>query len=127
MNRPRSSTLRLLAAIVGVPLVCATLRDARASWPPAVGSDLTNPANWPNDPDYTNRWDYFSYLPRQASGAIAYLDADQELGASGMSIDRAWEYTVGSPAVKIAVIDSGIEWEEPDLIDQVWLNAGELR
>jgi len=122
----RRLTPRLLAAVVGVPLLCAPLRDAGASWPPAPGADLTNPANWPSDPDYASRWDYFSFLPKQAAGAPAYLSADQKLGASGMSIDRAWESSVGSAAVRIAIADSGILWETPDLIHQAWLNPAEL-
>ena len=43
-----------------------------------------------------------------------------------MSIDRAWTLTVGSPEVKIAVIDSGIEWDHPDLAAKAYLNAAEL-
>ena len=43
-----------------------------------------------------------------------------------MSIDKAWTYTIGAPRVKIAIIDCGIEWDEPDLINKAFLNAGEL-
>ncbi len=101
-------------------------RDAHAAWPPAPGADLTDPSNWPDDPDYSGYWNVFSYLPVQAAGTPPYLDADVALGASGMSVDLAWETTIGSPDVRIAVIDSGIEWEEPDLVNKAWLNAVEL-
>ncbi len=125
-HRRPSPALRPLVAIVATSVALLVAQDASAGWPPAVGADLTDPANWPNDPGYSALWNYFSYLPAQAAGAAPYLGADVLLGASGMSIDRAWESSVGSPAVKIAVIDSGILWEEPDLLQQAWLNAGEL-
>jgi hypothetical protein len=100
--------------------------DAPASWPPRSGADMRDPANWPNDPAYPTAWPYFSWLPSQAAGAAPYLGADAALGASGMSVDVGWTYSTGRPDVKIAVADSGIEWDEPDLVDKAWLNAAEL-
>jgi hypothetical protein len=131
-------SLRFVTGLTGVSLSCVLLTDARADWPaagqpltitstgPSPGADLTNPANWPNDPDYSGYWNFWSFLPMQGPGAPPYLSADVALNASGMSIDKAWESTIGLPDVKIAIIDSGIEWEQPDLINKVWLNAGEL-
>ena len=119
-------SLRVAAGLVGLSLACSTLQDAHAAWPPAVGSDLTNSANWPNDPGYGGSWNFFSYLPVQTAGTLPYLSADQTLGASGMSIDKAWEISIGSPAVTIAIIDSGVEWDEPDLANKARLSAGEL-
>ncbi len=111
--------------LASVPLVSAD--EARAAWPPAPGAELSDPSNWPNDPEYSGYWNFFSYLPTQASGTPPYLGADEALGASGMSIDKAWERTIGSPDIRIAIIDSGIEWDEPDLVNKAWLNPGELQ
>src|SRR5580704_9570598 len=119
--------LRLTALLFGASLSCVCLRDARANnWPPAPDADMTNPVNWPNDPDYPNRWNYFSWLPKQQPGTPPYIMADQLLGASGMSVDRAWTYTIGDSRVKISVIDCGIEWDSTDIINKAYLNAGEL-
>ena len=127
---PRRSllrTLRLTALLFAASLATVCLRDARANnWPPAPGADMTNPENWPNDPDYPNRWNYFSWLPKQTPGTPAYIMADQILGASGMSVDKAWTYTIGDPRVKISVIDCGIEWDSTDIINKAFLNAAEL-
>jgi len=113
--------------LFGASLVAITLRDARANtWPPPPNADMTNPANWPNDPDYPSRWNYFSWLPKQVPGTQPYIMADQLLGASGMSVDKAWTYTIGDPRVKIAIIDSGIEWDSTDIINKAFLNTGEL-
>jgi MYXO-CTERM domain-containing protein len=84
---------------------------------------MADRANWPND--YNGAWNYASYLPAPSPGTQV-IDADKRLGASGMSIDRAWTYTVGRDDVLIAVLDSGIEWEQPDLVNKAALNLAEL-
>jgi Subtilase family/FG-GAP-like repeat/FG-GAP repeat len=45
---------------------------------------------------------------------------------SGMDIIGVWERTTGRPDVVIAVLDSGIRWNSPDLGRKVALNPGEL-
>ena len=103
------------------------VHDAGAStWPPPKGTDMSNPANWPNDPGYTTDWNYWSWLPKPIAGSRGYVDADKLLGASGMHIDQAWTYTTGRPDVKIAIIDCGIEWNHADLANKAYLSAAEL-
>lgn len=114
-----------LVALGGAGLLFQSHR-ARASWPPQPSADFTDPSNWPNDPDYKSRWNYWSFLPKQQDGTAAYLSADQALGASGMSVDKAWAMTIGRPDVRIAILDSGIEWESSDTANKAWLNPGEL-
>ena len=45
---------------------------------------------------------------------------------TGMNIPGVWERTTGRPDVVIAVLDSGIRWNDADLADKVALNPGEL-
>lgn len=52
--------------------------------------------------------------------------AEVALGAIGISLDRAWQTTLGRDDVVIAVLDSGIRWNQADLRRKIWLNAGEL-
>ncbi len=60
------------------------------------------------------------------------IDADpaELFGVEGMSVDRAWQVTTGRPDVTIAVLDSGIKWNDAgamaDLRRKVRLNRGEL-
>ncbi|MDC3958096.1 FG-GAP-like repeat-containing protein [Polyangium jinanense] len=101
---------------------------ASASWPPSPDADMADPANWPNDPgyaftdDHDGQWNYYSFLPPAAPGVVRRADEV----ASGMSIDRAWRVSIGDPRVVIAVTDSGIFWEKPDLLDKAYLNRREL-
>lgn len=37
----------------------------------------------------------------------------------------AWEYNTGSAEVIIAIVDSGIDTDHPDLAEQLWVNPGE--
>jgi hypothetical protein len=48
------------------------------------------------------------------------------LGSIGMSLDSAWQHTLGRDDVVIAVLDSGILWDFPDLVKKIYLNPGEL-
>lgn len=41
-------------------------------------------------------------------------------------VDQAWEYSIGSPDITIAVIDSGVDLDHPDLKDNIWVNKDEI-
>jgi MYXO-CTERM domain-containing protein len=122
----RSSFARLLSLVCLAAFVVGTLRshEASAAWPPPPGADMQDRANWPDD--YNGRWNYLSYFPERTTN-IPLEPEDVALGAAGMSIDRAWTYTIGNDGVKIAVIDSGIHWENRDLADRAYLNPAELQ
>ena len=54
----------------------------------------------------------------------------QLCGQKGSAVDLAWGITRGRPDVRIAVLDSGIEWRNAgamtDLADRAYLNRGEV-
>lgn len=56
----------------------------------------------PNDPSYHQQW-YLQALP-------------------GIQAEQAWQQTTGDPNVVVAVIDSGIDYNHPDLRDNIWRN-----
>ena len=57
----------------------------------------------PNDPGYSNTW-----------------------GMNAISAPNAWSRETGSSSVIVGVIDSGIDIDHPDLINNLWVNTGEI-
>jgi hypothetical protein len=97
------------------PLDPTTQHPAGSDLPPAFrckdSQKLTDYAPRPGDADYDP----------------AVENNPQELyGVKGAGTNRAWEVTTGRPDTVIAVLDSGIRWNTPNLVDKVELNRGEL-
>ncbi|MCK6591036.1 MAG: S8 family serine peptidase, partial [Polyangiaceae bacterium] len=122
-----------LIALVALAATASLLspKGASAQWPPpetATAADMAAGKHWPNDPGYAysddddGQWNYYSFIPTP-SGSV--MPRPEET-ASGMSIDLAWRFSTGDERVRIAITDSGIKWDEADLIEQVWLNHKEL-
>lgn len=61
----------------------------------------------PNDPDFGNQWGL-------DNGNDADIDAPE-----------AWDITTGDSSVIIAVVDSGVSYNHPDLSANIWTNTGE--
>ncbi len=62
----------------------------------------------PNDPEYDRQW----YLEQTS---------DQDIDA-----EAAWDETTGSNDIVVAVIDTGIDLNHPDLVNNIWINPGEV-
>ncbi len=57
----------------------------------------------PDDPYFDEQW----YLPK-------------------IKADQAWQRISASPNITIAVIDSGVQIDHPDLADNIWINEDEI-
>jgi thermitase len=95
--------------------VRALERDPRVAWAEP------NPYRWggamPNDELLGIQWG----LHNSGQAILG------KTGAAGADIDalQAWDLATGSPDVKVAVVDSGINLDHPDLAPNVWRNPGE--
>jgi len=90
-----------------------------------AGSDL--PANF----DCRETWklsDYASQLGEADYDPLVNLNPQEFFGVRGPGTNIAWETTTGRPDTVIAVMDSGIRWDEdrPELMKKFVLNRGEL-
>ncbi|TVQ91871.1 MAG: hypothetical protein EA397_08195 [Deltaproteobacteria bacterium] len=68
-------------------------------------------------------WSDISWIPEGARDTVRPYERD--LG-SGVGLDRALRHSAGSFKVVVAVVDSGIEWQNGEAASTVWLNQGEL-
>ncbi len=67
----------------------------------------------PNDPDFAKL-----YGLRNDGAQSGVIGAD-------IGVTKAWDVSTGSSNVLIGIIDSGADYNHPDLIDNMWSNPGE--
>jgi len=68
----------------------------------------------PNDPGFPMQWDM--------------QNAGQTGGTSGADINApaAWDISSGSAKVVVGVIDTGVDYNHPDLYQNIWINQAEI-
>jgi subtilisin family serine protease len=75
-------------------------------------------AQTPNDPFFTSHLWGLNNTGQTVNGVTGKPDAD-------IDAPEAWEYSKGSKDVVVAVIDSGVDYNHPDLAPNIWTNPGE--
>jgi subtilisin family serine protease len=70
----------------------------------------------PNDPAFGQQWGLLNPFAGAAPGV-----SPADIGAT-----RAWDITTGSDDVVVAVVDTGIDINHPDLAPNIWVNPGEI-
>tara|TARA_R110002072_G_scaffold534_8_gene4276 strand:+ start:26159 stop:27853 length:1695 start_codon:yes stop_codon:yes gene_type:complete len=75
--------------------------------------------NSPNDPKFGELWGLKNTGSNEPGG--------RSPGRAGADVNalNAWEITKGSRNVKVAVIDTGIDYNHPDLVGNMWVNEAE--
>ena len=68
-------------------------------------------SNLPNDPFLVNTWG----LSNQVAGGV------------DINMKPAWMLTTGEESPLVAVIDTGIDLDHPDLVDNLWVNEAEAK
>ncbi|MCU1450462.1 MAG: Serine protease, subtilase family, partial [Acidimicrobiales bacterium] len=91
--------------------------------PPGPASDLPKGFDCKNDFKFTD----YAPQPGDADYDPTTENNPQELfGVKGPGTNHAWEVTTGRPDTVIAIEDSGIIWNTPELVNKVRINRGEL-
>jgi thermitase len=78
-------------------------------------------ATLPNDPKLPQLWGMIN------DGTKSDGDQGQVQGKAGIDIDaaRAWQIETGSRNIIVAVIDTGVNYRNPDLAPNIFVNAAE--
>jgi subtilisin family serine protease len=71
----------------------------------------------PNDPRFNEQWGLHN-TGQTIRGVAGIPDAD-------IDAPEAWDRRTGSSNVIIAVIDTGVDWNHPDLSANIWINPNE--
>ena len=93
-------------------------KTALKKLPHSEGLDPFAPV--PNDPRFKDLWGLRNTGSNEPNGRAA--------GVEGADVNAlaAWDITKGSRQVRIAVIDTGIDYTHPDLKRNMWVNSAEL-
>jgi len=145
------SLKRGIAPLLFTFAFAGTANAQNPDWPvrDATPEEMMDPSTWPDDPNYgydvsgtgescigeglrcwENRtggqWNFWSWVPPENAEVDDWREEENALGA-GTWTDRAWQMTTGDRRVVIAVLDSGINWDERDLVEQYYINVAELQ
>ncbi len=71
----------------------------------------------PNDTNFSKQWG-LNNTGQTVNGTTGTPDAD-------IDAPEAWDVTTGSSSVIVAVIDSGVDYNHPDLSANIWRHIGE--
>jgi thermitase len=100
---PRNSGHRFAAIVAVLVIVVSFVAGAHAAAGPSlpVVTDFPLYAEFrPNDPGYLDQW-----------------------GTRAIDADLAWDVTLGSPAITVAVVDTGVWWTHQDIEANMWSNT----
>ncbi len=83
----------------------------------AQTNNIYSVAATPNDPGYSQLWG-LNNTGQTINSVTGNADADSDVA-------EAWDRYTGAAANRVAVIDTGVDYNHEDLASNIWTNAGE--
>ena len=68
---------------------------------------------------------FYLYKTTTVPNDPKFLDSTQT-NLIQISAEQAWDLNTGSEDIIIAIVDTGIDWDHPDLADNIWINKNEI-
>ncbi|HEX5936262.1 MAG TPA: S8 family peptidase [Actinomycetota bacterium] len=133
-GRPTAPRGPLRVDVVDVPPglpTSAALRRYRAD-PSVVAAEpdrLAVPTEIPNDPMFlAEQWALRNTGQNHLITESGFVPKDRARGLSDRDVDAntAWNTESGAADVVVAVLDSGVDIDHPDLVDAMWNNPDEV-
>lgn len=116
VNNLRSSAYPGYVDIVElIPVFRQTSEPSNSAWRNNLRASQAIPTTKFNDPLLGRQWHYQN---DGSSSSQARVGAD-------INLFSAWEITTGHPNVIVAVMDGGVDYEHPDLAQNIWINTKE--
>jgi hypothetical protein len=107
-----------------------TAASASMPWPAAPAPGRYDYENYLRSNTTPNDYSASDYKITSATDPSTGLTAQELGGVEGASLDKAWQVSTGRPDIHIAVLDSGIMWNDGsrmnDLRNKITLNWAEL-
>lgn len=77
-----------------------------------------------SDPGYQYQWHYRNTGDHGFNNLNTKTPAEAKVG-SDVNCEEAWKLCTGNPNIIVAVLDEGVMYTHPDLVDNIWNNEGE--
>lgn len=71
-----------------------------------------------DDPLLPDQWHYVNNVDISV--------AETSRAGADINVKNAWKLCAGDPSVIVAVCDEGVKYSHPDLVDNMWVNEGEI-
>jgi subtilisin family serine protease len=114
---PRTRVVSLPADADVESAAAALERDPAVAWAEPNAYQVAGSMPLPNDELFGQQWGLHN-TGQTVKGVTGVAGAD-------IHAPEAWERTTGSSAVRVAVVDSGVNLDHPDLAPNIWKNPGE--